>query len=261
MQSVAQRLAEQIEAPFGERGLQQGGALQVVDRVVARDHLRQHGAHLRRFHFDFGDAEHNPDLFGPATFDGDERAAFGAGVINVFLDDGHDHSAEHARREVVAVALEMQSVIEELFLAQTLTRQGFKNRNAGDDGGAAAAQAPRERNLAVDAQAGAGDFPPPLLGGVQRGAGDQVRFVARQFIGAFAAQHDLETPFARLDFDPQVERKGQPAGVEARAEVRGRRGNDDFGLGHLSIADYGSVPRAVASVTQYESHARYRSRY
>src|SRR5262245_6880950 len=248
MQSVAQRLAEQIEAAFGERGLQKGGALQVVDRVVARDHLRQHGAHLRRFHFDFGDAEHNPDVFVPAVFDGDEReafgdvvinvfidaideyqrAAFGAGVINVFLDDGHDYAAEHARREIVAVALEMQSVIEKLFFAQTLARQGFVNRYAGDDGGAAAAQAPRERNLAVDAQPGAGDFPPPLLGGVQRGADDQVRFVARQFIGAFAAQHDLEPPFERLDFDPQIERKGQPAGVKARAEVRGRRGNDDF---------------------------------
>src|SRR5262245_60334215 len=117
------------------------------------------------------------------------------------------------------MALEMQRVIEELLLAQTLARQGFVNRNAGDDGGATAAQAPRERDLAVDEQSRPGDFPPALLGGVQRGANDQVRFVARQFLRAFAAKNDLETSLTRLDFDPQVERKGQPAGVKARAEI------------------------------------------
>src|SRR5262249_33876718 len=157
---VAQRLAEQIEAAFGERGLQQSRPLQIVDRVVARDHLRQYGAHLRRLHFHFGNAEYDPDLFGPSAFDGDERAAFGAGIINVLPDGRYDHSAEQARREVVAMAFEMQRVIEELFLAQTLARQSFVNRNAGDDGGAAAAQPARERNLTVDAQSGAGNLPP-----------------------------------------------------------------------------------------------------
>src|SRR5262249_35431713 len=126
-------------------------------------------------------------------------------VIRSLFDDGDDQAAQRAWRQVVAMSFKVQCEIEEVRFFQPIASQGFVDRKAGDDRTTAAAQAARQRNLAVYADARAGKLLAARFGGKQRGAYHQIRFVKRNFFRAFARGNDLKAVVSRLDFQTQVQ--------------------------------------------------------
>ena len=112
-----------------------------------------------------------------------------------------------------------QRLAKDFFVAQPLAAECFINREAGDDGRAAAAQAARQRNLARDRQSRAADRAPAMLGHRAGDAGNQVRFAALDRGRAFPRRIDYKFFRRRFDGDAQVERQRQPDRVEACAQV------------------------------------------
>ncbi len=124
MQTVAQGLANQVETAFADRGLQQRGALNVVNRACDRQQPGQRGAHLCRFHFKIGDGRNHPDFIRPAAFDGQQVQKF---IIRISDHAGHHQPAQTTRRQVVAVIFVMHRVAEKICFRQLLAAQGFVN--------------------------------------------------------------------------------------------------------------------------------------
>src|SRR5262249_745789 len=158
------------------------------------------------------------------------------GKIDELLDDSYDHSTERAWRKIVAVALEMKRVIEKIILFKPLAGERFIDRKACDDGGTAAAQAPRERNLAVAAHAHTREIAFAAAedrSDITCGTDHQIGFVQRYLLCAYAGRNDFKAPVTRLDFHAQIEPERKAAGIEAGPQIRSRCGNNDFSLGHF----------------------------